>query len=82
MENSRKTLGAFTIRHRRTLLLFCLGTAVTLAKGLLSIIDLLLLGSSDGDNTSEDGDLIGDYNFRTRNFDNGTDPYGWYEEDL
>ena len=24
----------------------------------------------------------GDYNFRTRKFDNGTDPYGWYEEDV
>jgi hypothetical protein len=29
-----------------------------------------------------DGDLTGDYNFRTRKYDNGTDPYGWYEEDL
>ena len=30
----------------------------------------------------QDCDLIGDYNFRTRRFDAGTDPAGWYEEDL
>ena len=28
------------------------------------------------------GDITGVYNFRTRKFDNGTDPYGWYEEDM
>ena len=30
----------------------------------------------------EDGYLTGVYNFRTRKFDDGTDPFGWYEEDL
>jgi hypothetical protein len=30
----------------------------------------------------EDGKLTGVFNFRTRKFDDGTDPYGWYEEDL
>ncbi len=34
------------------------------------------------DNNTEEGDLTGLYNFHTRKFDNGTDPYGWYEEDL
>ena len=29
-----------------------------------------------------EGNLTGVYNFRTRKFDNGTDPYGWYEEDM
>ncbi len=38
--------------------------------------------TSEEDENSEEGDLTGDYNFRTRKFDNGTDPYGWYEEDL
>ncbi len=30
----------------------------------------------------QDSDLIGDYNFRTERFDAGTDPDGWYEDDL
>ena len=38
--------------------------------------------TSEDDADSEGGDLTGDYNFRTRKFDNGTDPYGWYEDDL
>lgn len=27
-------------------------------------------------------DMFGDYNFRTGRFDAGTDPNGWYEEDM
>lgn len=38
--------------------------------------------TSEDDSDSEGGNLIGDYNFRTKKFDNGTDPYGWYEDDL
>ena len=30
----------------------------------------------------EGTDLIGEYNFRTNKIDAGTDPYGWYEEDM
>ncbi len=46
-----------------------------------------VLASADDSETSDrpqgDGsDLIGDYNFRTSKYDNGTDPYGWYEDDL
>ena len=37
--------------------------------------------SEEEDNAEEDY-LTGVYNFRTRKYDNGTDPYGWYEEDL
>jgi len=37
--------------------------------------------SEEQDNAEEDY-LTGVYNFRTRKYDNGTDPYGWYEEDL
>ncbi len=29
----------------------------------------------------QDSDLIGDYNFRTQQFDSGTDPTGWYEDE-
>ena len=38
--------------------------------------------TSNEDENADEGDLTGDYNFRTCKFDNGTDPYGWYEEDL
>ena len=31
---------------------------------------------------SEGSRLLGDYNFRTGKLDCGTDPSGWYEEDL
>ena len=51
---------------------------------LVMFKDLLLASTAvvrDNDNT-EESDLTGLYNFRTRKFDNGTDPYGWYEEDL
>lgn len=46
-----------------------------------------VLASTDDSETRDraqgDGsDLTGDYNFRTRKYDNGTDPYGWYEDDL
>ncbi len=36
-------------------------------------------GKKDG---ATEGNLTGVYNFRTCKYDNGTDPYGWYEEDL
>ncbi len=36
----------------------------------------------DEEEYAKEGDLTGVYNFRTCKFDNGTDPYGWYEEDL
>lgn len=44
----------------------------------------LLAASADTSEVEDtrEGDLTGVYNFRTRNYDNGTDPYGWYEEDL
>jgi hypothetical protein len=29
----------------------------------------------------QDSDLIGDYNHRTQQFDSGTDPSGWYEDE-
>lgn len=42
-----------------------------------------VLASSSGHKTEEDdGDLPGLFNYRTGKFDNGTDPYGWYDEDL
>jgi len=65
---------------------------LTGAKASVSITSLFVMGligllaraviTRDDDTDSEDGYLTGDYNFRTRKFDNGTDSYGWYEEDM
>ena len=83
MEDQRK---AFTV------FMACLGGILTGAKAIIRAMGLFVMGfigllaeaanTSDDDADSEDGNLIGDYNFRTKKFDNGTDPYGWYEDDL
>jgi len=83
MEDQRK---AFTV------FMACLGGILTGAKAIIratSLFAMSLIGllaeaaiTSEDDADSEDGNLIGDYNFRTKKFDNGTDPYGWYEDDL
>ena len=36
----------------------------------------------DDDRQVWDADVIGEYNFRTNRLDAGTDPNGWYEEDM
>lgn len=39
--------------------------------------------SEDNDRPQSHGsDLIGEHNFRTGQLDSGTDPDGWYEEDM
>ena len=55
-----------------------------ISKLVMGLIDLLAAGTDTSKEQSDiqEGDLIGVYNFRTRKYDNGTDPYGWYEEDL
>ncbi len=60
------------------------GVAIGLVVALLATFrDLFATADTpDREDNSQEGDLTGDYNFRTRKFDNGTDPYGWYEEDL
>lgn len=83
MEDQRK---AFTV------FMACLGGILTGAKAIVRATSLLVMGligllaeaatTSEDDADSEDGNLIGDYNFRTKKLDNGTDPYGWYEDDL
>lgn len=41
------------------------------------------LESDDAERSLLDGsELIGDFNFRTNQFDCGTDPGGFYEDDL
>ena len=37
--------------------------------------------TEESDRSIQDSDLIGDYNFRTQQFDSGTDPAGWYEDE-
>ena len=36
----------------------------------------------ENDQPMQDVGLIGEYNFRTHRLDAGTDPNGWYEEDM
>ena len=65
---------------------------LTAIKAIVRATSIIIMGfigllaestiTSEEDENADDGDLTGDYNFRTRKFDNGTDPYGWYEEDL
>lgn len=72
-----------TMHYLRKLLLVLKSIIGVMSKLVAGLIGLLAAGvvTSEEDD-SEDGDLTGNYNFRTRKFDNGTDPYGWYEEDL
>jgi len=51
---------------------------------IASLVGVLAAGAetSEKNGDTTEGDLTGVYNFRTHKFDNGTDPYGWYEEDL
>ena len=75
-----------------TVFMACLGGILTGAKAIVRTTGLFVMGligllaeatiASEDDTNAEGGDLTGDYNFRTRKFDNGTDPYGWYEDDL
>lgn len=63
----------------------------TLKAGLGLLVGALALlfqsGESDEMDTderplSEGSELFGEYNFRTGKLDAGTDPDGWYEEDM
>ena len=56
--------------------------ALALGWDVFSNLIVLLANASSKLQDNTEGDLTGDYNFRTRKFDNGADPYGWYEEDL
>ena len=49
------------------------------------IVGLLISAAKleSSDRPQGDGsDMFGDYNFRKDRFDTGTDPNGWYEDDL
>ena len=75
-----------------TVFMACLGGILFGAKTIVRGTSLFVMGFiglladaviiREDETDAEDGYLTGDYNFRTRKFDNGTDPYGWYEEDI
>ena len=75
-----------------TVFMACLGGILFGTKTIVRVTRLFLMGFigllvdaviiREDETDAEDGYLSGDYNFRTRKFDNGTDPYGWYEEDI
>ena len=70
--------------YLRGLLIIASRSFAAMSKLITGFIGLLAASADipeDGDDI-EDDYLTGVYNFRTRKFDNGTDPYGWYEEDL
>ena len=64
--------------------------SIQMAKGIAGLVTasigqiaaILSGGTSTQGRVDDNGDLPGLYNYRTGKFDNGTDPYGWYEEDL
>lgn len=70
-------------RYLRSLLFAVKAIIGVMSRLVVGLFGLLATGviTSEEDG-AEQGDLTGDYNFRTRKFDNGTDPYGWYENDL
>lgn len=61
-----------------------LQTLGTTALGLLTTFLALVTGisrSSNADDVSEGAFRGGVMNYRTGKLDDGTDPYGWYDED-
>ena len=65
-------------------------TAGALTKPIAGLIGFLAASADTSDRTMDeqndqpmqDVGLIGEYNFRTHKLDAGTDPDGWYEEDM
>ena len=74
--HSISAIGQFTLKVG--------GIAIGLVVALLGAFRELFSSadtSSDRERSLQDSDLIGDYNFRTQQFDSGTDPAGWYEDE-
>jgi hypothetical protein len=75
-KHSISAIGQFTLKVG--------GIAIGLVVALLGTFRELFSSadtSSDRERSLQDSDLIGDYNFRTQQFDSGTDPAGWYEDE-
>ena len=61
------------------------GVAVGLVFALIATFRDLFAATdlrTQDDRPMQDCDLIGDYNHRAQRFDSGTDPTGWYEDDM
>lgn len=72
------------IRSIGVLLLKLGGIALGLVFALIATFRELIAASDSpehDDRSMLDSDLIGDYNHRTQQFDSGTDPTGWYEDE-
>ena len=77
-------MNGYRILRIGKLLLKVGGVAIGLVFALLATFrDLFATTDSrmQDDQSIQDSDLIGDYNFRTQQFDSGTDPAGWYEDE-
>jgi len=59
-----------------------IGTILVSFAGALVGLLAASADTSEKEDDNTEGDLTGAYNFRTREYDNSTDPYGWYEDDL
>ena len=60
------------------------GIALGLVFALIATFRELIAASDSpehDDRSMLDSDLIGHYNHRTQQFDSGTDPTGWYEDE-
>ena len=60
---------------------FAIGLVFALLATLRDLFAAADLPTQD-DRPIQECDFIGDYNFRTQRFDSGTDPAGWYEDDM
>ncbi len=59
---------------------------VAAATAIVGVVrEALALLTSGEDKTNElrpnESEVTGEYNYRTGRLDDGTDPYGWYEQD-
>jgi hypothetical protein len=60
------------------------GVAVRFVAALLDAFRRLFASTDtalEEQRSIQDANLVGDYNFRTQQFDSGTDPAGWYEDE-
>ena len=79
------TMNRYRILRIGQLLLKIGGVAVGLVFALIATLRDLFADAdlqTQDDRPIQDCDLIGDYNHRTQRFDSGTDPAGWYEDDM
>lgn len=74
----------YRILRSYQLLLRVGGVAIGLVLAMITTLRELLAAAdlqSQDNRSIQNSDLIGDYNFRTQQFDSGTDPSGWYKDE-